>query len=200
MNSLSIWTRRDFVRIGLVSAASRRLGRDPWNGARGGRYGQFRRHRRRRSGRRLVVVHQGSERLERQSGRDRQCAVGYPQRAGRRRRHRKLRRDQHRRRHAKAAGRQRPDRAARHHAPSGLEPRPQHRGVSRQGYAGVQLHRLSGQAVRRSDRAAGQIPSPICRRRPVRSTPTPRCSIRNSRATSRSRTITPPPARRPRFI
>ena len=43
-------------------------------------------------------------------------------------------------------------------------------------------------------------PSPFCRRRPVRSTPTPRCSIRNSRATSRSRTITPPPARRPRFI
>ena len=58
-------------------------------------------------------------------------------------------------------------------------------------------YRTSSTACRPCCRATR---SPICRRRPARSTPMPRCSIRNGKAMSRSRTITPPPARRRRSI
>ena len=86
------------------------------------------------------------------------------------------RRHQHRRRHAKAAGRQRSDR--RSTPPSCRTGQRQlHRGVSRQGQARLQLHRLPGQDLRRADRAPGRLVRLSARkdrqarflRRPVRS-------------------------------
>ena len=65
-------------------------------------------------------------------------------------------------------------------------------------HARLPVHRLRGAHLRRADRAAGRFLRLSARRRPAISTPTPRCSIPGSRASSRSRTTTPPPARRPR--
>ena len=68
-----------------------------------------------------------------------------------------LRRDQHRRRHAKAAGRQRSDPRARPEPAVQLAEQHLHRAVSRAGHARLPVHRLRGQDLRRADRAAGRF-------------------------------------------
>ena len=165
--------------------------------ARGRPDAHHRRCRRRRSRRRLVSVRE-ADRQPGQSGLDRQRAFGRGQPADRGRRPDHVRRHQHRRRHAEAAGRQRSDPRARPEPAAQLAGQHLHRAVPRPGHARLRVHRLRGQDLRRADRAAGRFLRLPAARRPARSTPTPRCSIPGSRASSRSRTTTPPPARRPR--
>ena len=72
-----------------------------------------------------------------------------------------------------------------------------HRAVSRAGTPGFQFigyeDKIYGVPTVLQGDSFAYLP-----RRPASSTPTPRCSTPSSRASSRSRTTTPPPARRPR--
>ena len=70
-------------------------------------------------------------------------------------------------------------------------------GKGKPGFQFIGYRTMTSMACRPFCRATA---SPICRRRPASSIPMPRCSIRSGRAMWRSRTITPPPARRPRSI
>ena len=118
---------------------------DPYRCGGGNR--QFRRYRRRRSGRRLVTLHP-IERLWRQSRLDRQCALCDFERPSCRRRHWHLRHHQHRWRHAEAARRQQPDRGARYLETPELGQGQEHQRVPGFRHTRFPVHRLRGQDLR----------------------------------------------------